>query len=388
MDFKLDTQLIDHPYRDEKTSAARKLYRSLAPLGKNFVLSPLSLEAALHLLALTAQGESYGALADYLALGQGDPAQALAYIEDCFAYMSRPPEYMTEDFEASTVKLASSLVSHRRLDLDQSKRASMQRRLDVHLAEFDFENEGALAMQEVNAWIEKQTCGRVKDLVGKVSPDTLMILVNALYLKLAWQGGFAPENTTISEFKDEQGGLSLAEMMHREGDFYYLKKAQYQAVQIPVNTFQLQVWMMQPVHSVQALVNALSRMSLKEALSGAREVLVRLGLPKFRIENRLGLLNALAALGLKRITQRMHAELSGLYATSENIFVSDIQQGNFFQLDEKGIEAAAASAVMMDKAEVLEAPEPIDLTFDRPFVFLIYHGLTGRLLFMGQVHQP
>lgn len=56
MDFKLDAELIDDPYRDEKTAAGRKLYHLIAPSGENFVFSPLSLETALHLLAMSAQG--------------------------------------------------------------------------------------------------------------------------------------------------------------------------------------------------------------------------------------------------------------------------------------------------------------------------------------------
>jgi len=388
MDFKLETELIDHPYRDEKTAAARKLYRKIAPSGENFVFSPLSIEAALHLLAISAQGDSYHAISNYLLLKDADPAHALAYIEDCFEYMSRPLEYMMDGFEAPLVKLASSLVSHRKLKLDQTKIASIKKQIDVHFAEYDFEKEAGLAKKDVNSWIEKQTRGKIKNLVGKINNNTLMILVNALYLKLAWEGGFPLESTKISEFKDEQGRPSFVDMMHKEDDLYYLKKTKYEAVQIPVNTYQLKVWMIRPEHSVKEVVREFSNVSLKKALSDARKVAVKLGLPKFKIENRLGLLNSLATLGLKRITERTHSELSGLYTTRENIFVGEIQQGNFFQLDENGIEAASASVVMMDKAEALEPPKPIDLKFDRPFVFLIYHGFTGRLLFMGQVHQP
>lgn len=87
---------------------------------------------------------------------------------------------MTDDFEAPLVKLTSSLVFHRRLKLDQTKIASIKSRIDVHLAEFDFETEAALAKKDVNTWIEKQTQGKIKDLVGKISPDTLMIWTNTI----------------------------------------------------------------------------------------------------------------------------------------------------------------------------------------------------------------
>jgi serine protease inhibitor len=115
---------------------------------------------------------------------------------------------------------------------------------------------------------------------------------------------------------------------------------------------------------------------------------VNLYFPKFKIENKLRLLSQLKKMGLGILANPPNFDLSEFYETQENIVVKDVLQGNFFQVDEKGIEAASATAVMKKMGGVAVPEKPLVLNFNRPFVFLIYQKMTGRLVFLGQVHNP
>jgi serpin B len=74
---------------------------------------------------------------------------------------------------------------------------------------------------------------------------------------------------------------------------------------------------------------------------------------------------------------------------NEYLYISQIFHKTFIAVDEKGTEAAAATAVAMMAATArIERPPPIEVKFDRPFVYAIQHVPTGVCLFLGRVTDP
>ncbi|HEX6032983.1 MAG TPA: serpin family protein, partial [Anaerolineales bacterium] len=69
-----------------------------------------------------------------------------------------------------------------------------------------------------------------------------------------------------------------------------------------------------------------------------------------------------------------------------DLYISAVIHKAFVAVDEKGTEAAAATAVIMDTASapILD----VTLTIDRPFFFLIRDIPTGQILFIGRVLNP
>jgi serpin B len=62
----------------------------------------------------------------------------------------------------------------------------------------------------------------------------------------------------------------------------------------------------------------------------------------------------------------------------------------FVEVNEKGAEAAAATAVIMVKKSAAKETRPFipDFRADRPFLFLIRDRESGVILFLGRVTQP
>lgn len=71
------------------------------------------------------------------------------------------------------------------------------------------------------------------------------------------------------------------------------------------------------------------------------------------------------------------------------LYISNVFHKTFFALDEKGIEAAAATAVVMMKALSMPVHEdPIEVRADKPFIFAVQHVPTGACLFLGRLSDP
>jgi len=60
----------------------------------------------------------------------------------------------------------------------------------------------------------------------------------------------------------------------------------------------------------------------------------------------------------------------------------------YIEVNEKGTEAAAATAVVMRPSGVPIQEPPRELRADHPFLFLIRDSATGSILFMGRVMRP
>jgi serpin B len=75
---------------------------------------------------------------------------------------------------------------------------------------------------------------------------------------------------------------------------------------------------------------------------------------------------------------------------NDYLYISNIFHKTFIALDEKGTEAAAATAVVMMRATSMPAPKPppIVVKIDRPFVYAIQHVPSGVCLFLGRVTDP
>ena len=116
-----------------------------------------------------------------------------------------------------------------------------------------------------------------------------------------------------------------------------------------------------------------------------RESLVELMIPKFKIESKINLKNILSNLGMEEMFQPSITGLKGI--SGEVLFVSDVIQKAFIEVDETGTEAAAATAVIVVKRTGFF--RKIDrFVADHPFLFFIRDLQTNLVLFQGRVTKP
>ena len=114
-------------------------------------------------------------------------------------------------------------------------------------------------------------------------------------------------------------------------------------------------------------------------------------MPKFAIETRAGLSDLLVALGMRTAFDPVSADLTGIHVPAgpaDNPYISAVIHQANIDVDEKGTEAAAATAVGVDTGGGPSALDHITFRLDRPFLFLLRDVETGAILFMGRVVDP
>jgi len=115
---------------------------------------------------------------------------------------------------------------------------------------------------------------------------------------------------------------------------------------------------------------------------GKREV--KLTMPKFEFDSSFGLKKTLIDMGMLAAFSA-GADFSGMTG-EKDLFISDVIHKAFVSVDEAGTEAAAATAVIMELTAMPETP--VEVTLNRPFIFLIRDIETGAVLFVGRVMNP
>jgi serpin B len=184
-------------------------------------------------------------------------------------------------------------------------------------------------------------------------------------------------------------------MQKRDKHFGYAKREGYTAVSLPYTGDDLQFLVLLPddVNGLHALESQLTSETLAEcAKLQTREV--DLHMPKFKIEPpTIALAEKFEALGMKTAFNKPagSANFDRMAPRKPNdyLYISQVFHKTFIAVDEKGTEAAAATAVaMMAGTALIQRPPPVEVRIDRPFIYAIQHVPSGVCLFLGRVTDP
>ena len=121
-----------------------------------------------------------------------------------------------------------------------------------------------------------------------------------------------------------------------------------------------------------------------DIIAGMNGEQIALAMPKFEFDSSFGLVKTLAELGMP-IAFTTDADFSGMTG-NDDLFIGDVIHKAFVSVDESGTEAAAATAVVMEMTAIPQPP--LEVSIDRPFIFLIRDTETGTVLFVGRVLDP
>ncbi|MBC8453981.1 serpin family protein, partial [PVC group bacterium] len=113
---------------------------------------------------------------------------------------------------------------------------------------------------------------------------------------------------------------------------------------------------------------------------------VRVFFPKFKMTNQFGMAPMLESMGMPDAFSSRQADFSGMDGRKGGLFIGNVIHKAFIEVDEKGTEAAAATAVVM-RMTSMPAASPV-FRADHPFVFVIRDNTSGSVLFMGRVSKP
>jgi serpin B len=260
----------------------------------------------------------------------------------------------------------------------------------------DFKAAVEQARTDINAWVAQETQNKILDLIpeGKLDASTRLVLTNAIYYKGAWVHPFVELDTEEKPFKLVSGEAVNVPTMTTEAPYDYFEDDNVQAIELPIiateqgPTVDQAFLIVLPKGDWNEIRTFLSNDGIHRLRRNFAETQIRLYAPKFKFTSSFSLATALQTLGMQTAFDPKRADFSNLYMPNEApIYLSDVIHKAFVDFNEKGVEAAAATAVIGSETSSIP-PEPMILNIDRPFFFAILDKPTDVILFMGQVTDP
>jgi serpin B len=374
------------------------------PADGNLAYSPFSIGVALSMLYAGAKGQTATEIAQALHWTLPQARVAKAYdgstlalatrADDAFAYTQKRAadsggSLSAPDASNFRLHVVNSLWADQRMHFESPFLDTMAVDYGAGVTLANFSGAPDTERLAINQWVSDETLTRIQDLLpqGSVTPDTAVVLVNAIHLKLPWATELTPSSAP-APFTTSSGSKVSTTYVGTVETCFWFEDASVQAVRVPLAGGK--------VSMIFAMPKAGDLKGFEAGLTGAKLAAIRtsmtsksvdLALPKFRFTSAsISLSDALKALGMKAALIAGQADLTGMGSTGNPLYVSDVMHKAMVGLDEKGVEAAAATAVLIRDAAIFQP----DVTFhaDRPFFFAIVDEPTGNTLFAGRVTDP
>lgn len=375
------------------------LYGRLAEGTGNLLLSPYSVHTALAMTRAGARGETAAQMDRVLRLPESGTPQAWKTLVSA---LGTPPAVRPGGDPADTtntaysLSVANALWGQRGFPFVPEFRSLLESAYGAGLREVDFA-QGPAVRKEINDWVLSKTNDKIKDLIpeGLPTPDTRLALVNAIHFLAQWDQPFPEARTTDLAFTNVKGERVNVKGMRRTDHGAYYEDAGVQVLTLRYRQGAAEMLVALPkpgagpADGLAALERGLSVEGLERWSAGARNAKVALTLPRFKFESTNELSRTLAALGMPAAFDPTAADFRGMAdVPGQPLYVGPVLHKAFIAVDEKGTEAAAATAVMMGARSVPQPEEPVPFVCDRPFLFVLRHRLTGALLFVGRLALP
>lgn len=367
---------------------AADLYTVLARDEGNLVFSPYSAAIALAMTRAGAVGETADQMDAVLhAAVAGDLHAGFNALEQALATRSGnyPVGDATAELELTT---ANQLWGHQGFAFEAAFLDRLAASYGAGMRLVDYVAAREEARVAINQWVAEQTRDRIPELVpeGVLDDRTRLVLTNAIYLKAPWRYPFAKDATAPGPFYRLDGSEAQADLMRLDARLRYGKGAGYEAVELPYAGGVLSMVVIVPEKGgFEAFERSLDGAKLREVIDGLGDAQVTLRLPRFEFRSPALLKGALSDLGMP-IAFTDDADFSGMSPRGDDLRLQEVVHEAFITVDEEGTEAAAATAVVVG---IVSAPAvTVDLTVDRPFLFLIRDNETGATLFLGRLLDP
>jgi serpin B len=353
-------------------------YSQIKAGGGNIFFSPYSISVALAMTSEGARRKTAEEMQSVLHFPEDDTIRRSA-----FAWLYNNMNKEEKEYILST---ANALWAHEDYEFLDEYFDLIEQYYMGKVTNLDFVNEAEKSRVTINTWVEEQTNGKIKDLIpkGKISDLTRLVLTNAIYFKGNWLKQFDAEKTKEQDFRVSPEQTVKAQMMSMTGEtFNYTATQDLQVLELPYEGENLSMLILLPgeggLDSVEESLTLENLVNWRNSLS---EQEINIHIPKFKFETKYDMGDTLEEMGMPSAFNPDVADFSGMDGTKRLSIKFVIHQG-FVEVNEKGTEAAAATAVGIG----IESAPP-SFYADHPFIFLIQDRESGNILFMGRVTDP
>ena len=353
------------------------------PTDKNYMFSPMSIKMALALAANGASGETQTEILNALGITNLDEFNALS--KDLIARYSQT--------EILNLNIANSIWINK--DETSQNFSSSFKSLATEYYDADVKSvKASNAVKEVNAWVSDKTNDKIPEIINEA--DFWAMLVNAIYFKGAWLDEFNVNGTKPDQFNNADGTKITVDFMNKTDWMPYAETKSVQILEMPYKNRldkisedgeYLGSERYDDLDVSMYLIMADGDINPEAELSAAindeafESTYIRMAMPKFKIEYSTKLNDMLMNMGITTAFSSASADFTKMFDNG-NMWFTDTIHKTFINVDEKGTEAAAVTAIGMAGSAM--PPEPIELKFNKPFYFAIRDNTSGETLFMGR----
>ena len=354
----------------------------LATDDQNPIISPLSLYYVLAMIMLGAQEDTLSELEAVLGIPRCLLAPELfTHAKSLFSIMGS-----TELNLAGSIWLTDELTINNRFNQNMINY--------FNAPTFERNLQESSTVDEINRWIYGQTNGHIQNIIDDLCRNTIILLVNTLYLNARWANDFNPMYIKSDVFHLETGKEIVVPFLTTGifTSFYSLVTACYEAVMLPYDDGRLGLFLVRPTTNITIrdfvaandLICILRRLEEPMHL-GIPGLGVAVNVPKLNVSYNISMNDILKEMGLKSAFDERANFFDIVEEDVEDvIFISEVAHATSIKIHVKGTEAAATTYILGQR---MTTPPPT-LTFNTPYVYLIYDSLTSSILFMGIVDDP
>ena len=365
------------------------LYGKLSRERGDLAISPASISTAFGLAYAGARGTTAQEIAAVLRYPR------LADFHESFGAVLRS---MDLHQNGRTLTVANALWLQDGFKVRPEYAALIQRSYGAGIQRVDYRADSEAARSKINGWVESRTNNRIRSLLSKenVTAKTRSVLVNTVYFKADWADPFNENATKAQPFTLESGKQVSRRLMNRRFEVAYAEREGVKAIALPYRGGEAEMVFLLPDKADQ--LRQVEASLTPERLDGwirkldGPSTTVDVSIPRFRIENRFELTDTLRDMGM-RVAFSNESDFSGAKIVNPassneedwNLKIDNVVHQVFVEVEEKGTEAAAATAIttiLITGARLTR--EPKVFRADHPFLFLIRDQRTNAILFVGR----
>ncbi|XP_062350673.1 alpha-1-antitrypsin-like [Cinclus cinclus] len=344
---------------------------------KNIFFSPVSISAALALLALGSRGTSQTQVLEGLAFNLTNIQKEEIHdgFHQLLLLLSRPGSQV--QLSMGSIVFMDKHLKPMKMFLKDIKKLYRGKAVSS-----SFQN-STEAKKEINDYIKNETHGNINQILEDLDPNTLMVIVNYIYFKAYWENPFNIEGTHKDYFHVNAKTSVEVEMMVRDG-FYKAhsdRKLSCKVVKIPYKGDVAALFILPNKGKMKQLEHALTKSTISKWERSLQRWRMELHIPKLSISGTYDLKRILMNMGVTDVFSD-RADLSGITGNPD-MKVSKATHKALLKIHENGTEVAAVSSI-----DFLPHSVPPTVKFNRPFLLLIVDQYTQSILFMGKIVNP
>uniref|UniRef100_A0A674PBG8 Serpin B6 n=1 Tax=Takifugu rubripes TaxID=31033 RepID=A0A674PBG8_TAKRU len=357
------------------TSFSLALFRKLSDhdTTANIFYSPFSISSALAMVLLGARGNT----------AKTEPWFFSS--DDVHVSFSQLLNELHKENAPYALSVANRLYGEQSYQFVEDFLGSTKKHYRAELESVDFRAAAETSRSNINSWVEKQTEGKIKDLLAKgiVTGDTRLVLVNAIYFKGNWDKQFKEKNSS-----------KPVKMMHQSSKFpfTFIPEATCQVLELPYVGKELSMLIFLP-NQMEDSTTGLEKLEKLLTYDNFMEwtrpdmmdvVEVQVGLPRFKMEEKCNMKNILVSMGMVDAFDVAASDFSGM-SPANDLVLSEVIHKAFVEVNEEGTEAAAATGAVMNLRSARHSER---FYADHPFLFFIRHNPSRNILFAGRYCSP